>query len=183
MPESLRTKAMRVFYTWLFPAYRGTGGKITYLADDFREVRVKIPLGRRTRNYVGTIFGGSMYGAVDPICMVVLIKTLGPGYVVWDKSASIRFRKPGRSTLHARFLVDDAELDAIRDALKTERNDRVRKALIRALMKSGEGSEATLTELLSSSDPQVREAAVRGLAGAHSFDPWPWPWPRPRPFP
>jgi hypothetical protein len=125
MPESLRTRLMRTYYTSLFPAYRGTGGKITYLADDFREIRVEVPLSRRTRNYVGTIFGGSMYGAVDPICMVVLIKTLGPGYVVWDKSASIRFRKPGRGTLHARFAVDDAELDAIRaeleDATATER--------------------------------------------------------------
>ena len=125
MPESLRTRLTRIAYTWLFPAYRGTGGKITYLADDFREVRVEIPLSRRTRNYVGTIFGGSMYGAVDPICMVVLIKALGPGYVVWDKAATIRFRKPGRTTLHARFAVDQAELDAIRgaltDAVATER--------------------------------------------------------------
>jgi HEAT repeat protein len=80
-------------------------------------------------------------------------------------------------------MQDRNALSAIRDALKSERNDRVRKALIRALMKSGESSEATLTELLNSSDPQVREAAVRGLAGARSFDPWPWPWPRPRPFP
>jgi HEAT repeat protein len=80
-------------------------------------------------------------------------------------------------------LGDRNAIPAIRDALKAEQTDRVRKALIRALMKSGESSEATLTELLSSSDPQVREAAVRGLAGARSFDPWPWPWPRPRPFP
>ena len=80
-------------------------------------------------------------------------------------------------------LEDRNALPAIKDALKNERNDRVRKALIRALMKSGESSEATLTELLNSSDPQVREAAVRGIAGARSFDPWPWPWPRPRPFP
>jgi hypothetical protein len=118
MPESLRTRLTRIAYTWLFPAYRGTGGKITYVADDWREVRVEVPLGRRTRNYVGTIFGGSLYGAVDPIYMVMLIKALGPGYVVWDKSAAIRFRKPGRSTLHARFTLDDAELDGIRAALE-----------------------------------------------------------------
>ena len=80
-------------------------------------------------------------------------------------------------------LGDSAALPAIRDALRDEKNDRVRRGLIRAMMKSGERSEATLTELLRSSDPQVREAAVRGLAGSHSFDPWPWPWPRPRPFP
>jgi len=80
-------------------------------------------------------------------------------------------------------LEDRNAIGAIRDAMKVEKNDRVRKALIRALMKSGESSQETLTELLSSSDPQVREAAVRGIAGARSFDPWPWPWPRPRPFP
>ncbi|SOD04132.1 protein of unknown function [bacterium JGI 053] len=118
MPESLRTRLTRIAYTYLFPAYRGTGGKITYVADDWREVRVEVPLSRRTKNYVGTIFGGSMYGAVDPIYMVMLIKALGPGYVVWDKEGTIRFRKPGRSTLHARFTLDDAELDAIRAALQ-----------------------------------------------------------------
>jgi HEAT repeat protein len=80
-------------------------------------------------------------------------------------------------------LGDSGALTAIRDALKAEKNDHVRRALIRALMKSGERSETTLTQLLSSSDPQIREAAVRGIAGARSFDPWPWPWPRPRPFP
>jgi acyl-coenzyme A thioesterase PaaI-like protein len=121
MPESLRTRLARIVYTHFFPAYRGTGGRITYIAGDWREVRVAVPLSRRTRNYVGTIFGGSMYGAVDPIYMVMLIKALGPGYVVWDKSATIRFRKPGRTTLHARCVLDDAELDAIRDALKTGR--------------------------------------------------------------
>ena len=80
-------------------------------------------------------------------------------------------------------IQDTGALPAIREALRAEQNDRVRKALIRALMKSGERSEAALTELLTSSDPQIREAAVRGLAGRNSFDPWPWPWPRPRPFP
>jgi hypothetical protein len=75
---------------------------------------------------VGTIFGGSMYGAVDPIYMIMLIRALGPGYVVWDKAASIRFRRPGRTTLHARFLIDDAELDAIRAALtESATTDRV----------------------------------------------------------
>ena len=116
MPESLRTRLQRAAFNW-FPAYRGTGGRITYIAADWREIRVRLPLSLRTRNYVGTIFGGSMYGAVDPIYMVMLIRLLGPEYVVWDKAASIRFRRPGRTTLFARFVLDDAELDAIRAAL------------------------------------------------------------------
>lgn len=121
MTESLRTRMTRLAFNF-FPAYRGTGARITYIAGDWREVRIELPLRLRTRNYVGTIFGGSMYGAVDPIYMVMLIRNLGPEYVVWDKSASIRFRRPGRSTLHARFTLDQAELDAIRAALETERS-------------------------------------------------------------
>jgi hypothetical protein len=115
MPESWPSRLLRWKFN-LVPAYRGTGARVTYIAADFREVRIRLPLSWRTRNVVGTIFGGSLYGAVDPIYMIMLIKLLGAKYVVWDKTATIRFRKPGRSTLHATFLIDDAELDAIREA-------------------------------------------------------------------
>ena len=98
MPESWRSRLQRWGFN-LFPAWRGTGARVTYVADDWREVRVRLPLSWRTRNYVGTIFGGSLYGAADPIYMIMLIKVLGPGYVVWDKAATIRFRKPGTATL------------------------------------------------------------------------------------
>jgi acyl-coenzyme A thioesterase PaaI-like protein len=121
MAESLQSRLTRWGFN-RFPAFRGTGGRITYIASDWREVRLRIPLSRRTRNYVGTIYGGSMYGAVDPICMVMLIKVLGPGYIVWDKSASIRFRQPGRSTLYARFHVAEEETEAIREALESARS-------------------------------------------------------------
>ena len=92
---------------------------MTYIAADFRDVKIKLPLTWRSRNAVGTIFGGSMYAAVDPIYMIMLMQCLGRDYVVWDKTASIRFRKPGRSTLFATFHLDDAELDAIRSATAT----------------------------------------------------------------
>ncbi len=119
MPESIRSRLQRWYFNF-FPAYRGTGARITYIADDFREIRIRLPLSRRTRNYVGTIFGGSMYGAVDPIYMVMLIHNLGAEYQVWDKAATIRFRKPGRSTLYARFLIDERELADIQAALALE---------------------------------------------------------------
>jgi len=80
-------------------------------------------------------------------------------------------------------VADASAVPAIRDALRVEQSSEVRRALVRALTKSGGRSEAVFTELLSSSDPKVREAAVRGLAGQNAFNPWPWPWPRPRPFP
>ncbi len=103
----------------LFPAFRGTGACVTYIEGDFHEARVRLPLNWRTRNYVGTIFGGSLYGAVDPMYMILLIKILGPRYTVWDKAATIRFVKPGRETLYATFRIEEAEIEAIREALET----------------------------------------------------------------
>jgi acyl-coenzyme A thioesterase PaaI-like protein len=124
VPESWASR----FFRWrfnLFPAYRGTGGRVTYIAADLSEVRIRLPLNWRTRNYVGTIFGGSLYGALDPIYMLMLLKLLGREYVVWDKTASIRFRRPGRETLYATFRMPAEELDGIRAAVaasgKTER--------------------------------------------------------------
>jgi len=113
MPESWQTRFARWAFNW-FPAYRGTGARVTYIAADWREVRIRLPLNWRTRNYVGTIFGGSLYGAVDPIYMIMLIKLLGPDYIVWDKAATIRFLRPGRETLHATFRVTAEELAALR---------------------------------------------------------------------
>ena len=118
MAESFASRLVRWKFN-LFPAYRGSGARVTYIAGDFREVKIRLPLTWRSRNAVGTIFGGSMYAAVDPIYMIMLMKCLGREYVVWDKAASIRFRKPGRTTLFAEFRLDDAELDAIRSATAT----------------------------------------------------------------
>lgn len=115
MPESFATRRLRWMFN-IFPAYRGTGARVLYIAADYREIRIRLPLSLRTRNYVGTIFGGSMYASVDPMYMIMLMHILGPEYVVWDKAASIRFRKPGRSTLYATFRFDDAEIEAIRAA-------------------------------------------------------------------
>jgi acyl-coenzyme A thioesterase PaaI-like protein len=117
---------LRCWSFYIFACYRGTGARPKYIAEDWSEVRLDLPLSWRTRNYVGTIFGGSMYGAVDPIYMIMLIRRLGPEFVVWDKAASIRFRRPGRATLQARFVVSDEELAAIRAALETQSSvDRV----------------------------------------------------------
>jgi hypothetical protein len=118
MPESFKIKAIRWGFNF-FPAYRGTGARVTYIAGDWREVRIKLPLSWKTRNYVGTIYGGSMYGAVDPIYMVMLINILGPEYVVWDKAASIRFKKPGISTLYTKFVIADEEIHTIKTALES----------------------------------------------------------------
>jgi acyl-coenzyme A thioesterase PaaI-like protein len=125
MPESYASKFDRIKFNF-FPAYRGTGARVVYIAGDYRRIRVKIPLSWRTRNYVGTIYGGSMYAGIDPIYMLMLIKILGREYVVWDKAAKIRFKRPGKETLYAEFLLTDDEIEEIKRRLATEKSvDRV----------------------------------------------------------
>ena len=113
LPSAISNK-LRCWSFYVFACYRGTGGRPSFIAEDWSEVRLSLPLSWRTRNYVGTIFGGSLYGAVDPHYMIMLIHILGPDFVVWDKAATIRFKKPGRGTLSARFFIDDEEIATIR---------------------------------------------------------------------
>lgn len=103
-----------------FPAYRGTGGWVTFIADDWSEMRVRLPLSWRTRNYVGTIFGGSIYASLDPHFMFMLMHRLGPDYLVWDKAAAVRFRKPGRTQLYAVCRMPDAEVAEVKRMLESE---------------------------------------------------------------
>lgn len=114
--ESLRSRWIK----WrinAYPCFRGTGGRVTYISRDFRDWEVKLPLNRRTRNIWGTIFGGSLYASVDPIYGVMLAMLVGSEYVVWAKTAVVRFRKPGRETLRARFTIDEKTLAALRTDL------------------------------------------------------------------
>jgi len=79
-----------------------------------------LPLSWMTRNYIGTVFGGSMFAATDPIYMLMLIKSLGPEYIVIDKAASIRFKKLGKETLYVRCVLTQTELDDIKALLETQ---------------------------------------------------------------
>lgn len=123
-PESTQTRRTRRLMNW-FPAFRRTGGRIIHIAADETHVRVRLPLNIWTRNYVGTIFGGSMYGAVDPIYMVMLKRRLGPSVSVWDKQGTIKHIKPGRGALFADFMLNEEETQAIRaDLLKNGKTQR-----------------------------------------------------------
>ena len=89
-------------------------------SDDFHYVKIKLPLNRRTKNYVGTLYGGHMYSCVDGIYMVQLINILGKEYVVWDKAATIKFRKPGDQTLYAEFDLSPEFIETIKVEVATE---------------------------------------------------------------
>lgn len=125
MAESLKTRLFRHAIN-LYPAYRGSGGRVKYIASDWREVRMELPFNWRTRSNAGAIFGGSIYAAIDPFYAMMVAKNLGPEYVVWDKAAKIRYRRPGRSRLYARFVLEDGEKEEILRGLEDRKSvDRV----------------------------------------------------------
>jgi len=104
----------------LYPPYLGAGVRVTHIAADFRRIEVEMPLRFYNRNYVGTHFGGSLYSMVDPFYMLMLINILGPDYIVWDKAATIRFRKPGKGVMKATFELTEEKIAEIRAAADTQ---------------------------------------------------------------
>ena len=118
MNPFLKRNIRRLINLW--PPLLGAGIRVTRLDADWRAVDVEMKLRWWNRNYVGTHYGGSLYSMADPFYMVMLIENLGREYVVWDKSASIRFRKPGKGTVRAEFRLSEEQIGEIKEALGKE---------------------------------------------------------------
>jgi acyl-coenzyme A thioesterase PaaI-like protein len=101
-----------------WPPLLGTGISVTRMDKDLRAVDVEMRLTRWNKNYRGVHFGGSLFTMTDPFYMLMLATNLGPEYVVWDKAASIRYRKPGVGRVRAEFRLSEERLTEIRAALE-----------------------------------------------------------------
>lgn len=106
----------------LSPMYRRSTARIIDVSKDLFFVKIKLAISYKNKNYVNSIFGGSMFSATDPILMIQLINILGEDYVVWDKSAEISFKRPAKENLYAEFIFNNNEIEAIKHdiALKNE---------------------------------------------------------------
>lgn len=100
----------------LWPPFLFAGIRVLDIADDWRSARVVLRRRFYNRNYVGTHFGGSLFAMADPFWMILVLRGLGSGYVVWDKAGEIEFVAPGREDVFAEFAVSDALLEEIREA-------------------------------------------------------------------
>ncbi len=101
-----------------WPPFLFAGIKVYIKSKDFRHLVVKLKLRFWNANYVGTQYGGSIYSMTDPFYMLMLIKNLGPKYIVWDKTATIQYLKPGKTDLSAEFILTAEELENIREVVK-----------------------------------------------------------------
>lgn len=106
----------------VWPPYLAAGIRVRHLSDDFRRADVALRLGLLNRNYVNVHFGGSLFAMTDPFYMLMYIKNLGPGYVVWDKSASIDFVRPGRGAVTAEFRLDEDHFERAREEASRQKS-------------------------------------------------------------
>ncbi len=111
------------------PMYRRSCGRITFVSKDLYIVKIKISLTYKNKNYVGSMFGGSLFSATDPIYMIQLMQILGKDYVVWDKSTEIKFKKPVYKNAFAIFEFTEHELESIKSKVATDNEVNLVKKL------------------------------------------------------
>jgi acyl-coenzyme A thioesterase PaaI-like protein len=131
----------------LYPPYLGAGVRVTRADEGLRRIDVEMRLTSLNRNYVGTHFGGSLYAMCDPFHMLMLIERLGPEFIVWDKSASIDFLRPGRGRVRASFEISDQRLAEIRD--EVERQGRAHPRFEVVVVDESGAAVARVSKLLS----------------------------------
>jgi acyl-coenzyme A thioesterase PaaI-like protein len=83
---------------------------------DQQTIQVEMRLTLLNRNVMGVHFGGSLYAMCDPWYALILMRSLGTDYIVWDKSASIQFLHPGRGKVTANFHISTKQIEEIRRA-------------------------------------------------------------------
>ncbi len=115
---SLRLFLFKTIFN-LYGPYLGAGVRVTRVADEYRTFDVVMKLRFYNKNYFGTHFGGSLYSMCDPFFSIILVKNLGSDYIVWDKHAAIRFKKPGRSAVHVHFHIPQDRIREIRHLADT----------------------------------------------------------------
>lgn len=97
-----------------WPPYFGAGISVDFISSNLDRIDVSMKLRFWNKNYVQTHFGGSLYSMTDPFFMLMLMEKLGPDYIVWDKAATINFKKPGKGKVFATFQLTDEQVNQIK---------------------------------------------------------------------
>lgn len=102
----------------MWPTFRFAGVRVRALAADFTTATVELRVGVFNRNYVGTAFGGTLYSMTDPFFMLMMMRQLGAGYIVWDRAGAVRYLAPGKGVITARFSLPPEEVARVRSVLE-----------------------------------------------------------------
>lgn len=98
--------------TWL--PLRGAGVHITDVSSDVTTVDAELKLHWWNKNHEGIQFGGGLCTMTDPFFGLILTANLGKDYLVLDKEANIKFKKPGKGTVTAHFNISAERIAEIK---------------------------------------------------------------------
>ena len=156
--QRLFSKAFLFKYGFNFsPMYRRSCSRVIDVSRDLKVIRIRLKYSYKNKNYVGSIFGGSLFSAVDPFPMVQLINIIDRDYLIWDKAAQIYFRRPAFEDLYADFSYTDAELENIRKRVQEEKEIEMIKSTS-LTNKAGDTVFCTVDKTLYIADKQYFKA-------------------------
>ena len=104
----------------LWVPFLGSGIRVLSISPDLHSVDVVLRRRFWNQGPNGSHFGGSLFAMTDPFYPLLLSLNLGPGYIVWDKAASIRYRRPGMTDVFCHFILTPERLAQVRDAVDRE---------------------------------------------------------------
>ena len=96
-----------------YPPFRPMRIKVIEIGDNWRSVRIRLPLNAKSRNPGGVMFGGYQAALADPIAALACARVF-PGYSVWTRAMAISFDHGGNSDLEMRFSLTPEQEAAIR---------------------------------------------------------------------
>jgi acyl-coenzyme A thioesterase PaaI-like protein len=158
----------RLMWLWnLWPPFVGAGIRLGGIRSDLMGLEVRLKARPWTRNPMGTQFGGSIFAMTDPFFVGIFRLHLGRDIVVWDKAASIRFKRPSRAELRAVFEITPSQLDEVREQLN------VRDRLDWTTAIEVVDARGTLVAIVDKTIAFRRNRAVRTVDSAHVGPPYP----------
>lgn len=99
-----------------YPPFWAMRIRVLEMRDEWRIVRIRLPLNSISRNPGGVMFGGYQAALADPIPALACARVF-PGYSVWTRGLAIEFDRGGSTDLELRFEFPPALETAIRAEL------------------------------------------------------------------
>lgn len=103
------------YFLNLFPPLFFNRIAIQEISEDFMHMRVRVRHSWMNKNFHRTIFGGTIFSAVDPYFPTLywhVFSRKGLPMEVWLKSAEIHYRRPANSDLELNFQLTEADIQA-----------------------------------------------------------------------
>jgi acyl-coenzyme A thioesterase PaaI-like protein len=85
-----------------FPPFWLMRLKVLEIADDWRTVRIRLPLTWISKNMGGSLFGGFQASLADIVPAMACVHRF-PGYSVWTRALKLDFQHEGSTHLELRF--------------------------------------------------------------------------------